>query len=78
MLFKTYAEELRNTPHRVSIVDPGAMRTRMRAAAMPGEDPMSLPPPDDISAVILYGASPDYDGIAQRLSVRAWREEGRI
>ena len=45
MLFKTYAEELRNTPHRVAIIDPGAMRTKMRAAAMPGEDPAALPDP---------------------------------
>ena len=44
-----YAEEVRNTPVRVNILDPGAVRTAMRAEAMPGEDPATLPPPEAIT-----------------------------
>ena len=42
MLVKTYAGEVANTPMRVNLIDPGIVRTSMRAVAMPGEDPMTL------------------------------------
>ena len=38
-LVRTYAAETATTPMRVMLVNPGPLRTRMRAAAMPGEDP---------------------------------------
>lgn len=57
-LVKTYADESRNTNVRVNIVDPGAVRTDMRAAAKPGEDPETLPAPDDIVPVFLDLAAP--------------------
>ena len=47
-LAKTYAAETRSTPVRVIVVSPGAMRTAMRAQAMPGEDPATLPAPAEI------------------------------
>ena len=31
------------------MIDPGGTRTGMRAAAFPGEDPLTLPTPEDIS-----------------------------
>ncbi len=46
MLARVYAEEVRKTRVRVNLVDPGAVRTAMRARAMPGEDPLTLPTPD--------------------------------
>ena len=52
-LAKTYAAEVERTPVRVNIVDPGVVRTRMRAEAFPGEDPMTLPAPEDITAVFV-------------------------
>lgn len=67
MLARTYAEEMRAGPLRVAIIDPGAMRTRMRASAMPGEKPETLPDPAAIAPVILRAASQSYDGIAERL-----------
>lgn len=67
MLAKTYAEENAKTGLRVAIVDPGPMRTKMRAEAMPGEDPQTLPDPSEIAPVILKAASPDYAGMAERL-----------
>ena len=35
-LVKTYAHEVANTPVRVNLVNPGPMRTQMRAKAFPG------------------------------------------
>lgn len=48
MLAKTYAAENAKTNVRVNIIDPGRVRTAMRARAYPGEDPMMRPAPDDI------------------------------
>ena len=67
MLVKTYAEESKAAGIRVAIVDPGSMRTKMRAEAMPGENPLTLPDPSEIAPVILRAASSDYDGNAERL-----------
>ncbi len=41
----TWAQEVSSTALRVNLLDPGAVATRMRAAAMPGEDPTTLPQP---------------------------------
>jgi NAD(P)-dependent dehydrogenase (short-subunit alcohol dehydrogenase family) len=57
-LVMTYAAEKLNTPVRVSLVNPGPLRTNMRAEAMPGEDPMSLKTPEDLAPHILRLASP--------------------
>ncbi len=48
MLVGLYAAETRQTNLRVNLVDPGAVRTAMRARAYPGEDPASLPHPDEV------------------------------
>lgn len=49
------AEELEdNTPIRVNSIDPGRVRTRMRALAFPGENPMDNPAPEDIMDAYLY------------------------
>jgi NAD(P)-dependent dehydrogenase (short-subunit alcohol dehydrogenase family) len=52
-LVKTYAAETATTNLRVNLVSPGPVRTRMRAEAMPGEDPESLPPPEAVAAALL-------------------------
>jgi NAD(P)-dependent dehydrogenase (short-subunit alcohol dehydrogenase family) len=70
MLMKTYAEEVAATAIRVALVDPGATRTRMRAEAMPGEDPLSLPGPETIAPLILKAADASYDGMAQKFRAR--------
>jgi len=53
VLARTYASETSSTPVRVNLFNPGPTRTRMRALAMPGEDPMTLPTPDEVAAKIL-------------------------
>jgi len=46
-LARTYAAETASTKVRVNIFTPGPIRTRMRAQAFPGEDPMTLEPPEN-------------------------------
>jgi NAD(P)-dependent dehydrogenase (short-subunit alcohol dehydrogenase family) len=55
---RSWADETRNMPLRVNCVDPGATRTAMRAQAMPGEDPMTLPHPSEVAEKIVALASP--------------------
>lgn len=43
---------------RVYSVNPGGTRTPMRAAAVPGEDPQTLPTPEDITPLFLRLAHP--------------------
>ncbi len=57
-LAKTYANEVAETPVRVSIVDPGATRTAMRAKAMPGENPATLPTPESLTDLFVRLALP--------------------
>jgi NAD(P)-dependent dehydrogenase (short-subunit alcohol dehydrogenase family) len=52
-LAKTYANETSATPIRVNLVDPGAMATRMRAEAYPGEDQVTLPPPEAVTDIFV-------------------------
>ncbi len=59
-LLRTYAKEMAKTPVKVMAVDPGPMRTGMRARAMPGEDPETLPHPAELVPHILEMASPDF------------------
>ncbi len=49
MLVGIYAAENAKTNVRANILDPGAARTAMRAKAMPGEDPGTLPTPESIT-----------------------------
>ena len=57
---RTYAEEVAQTPIRVSLVSPGPTRTGLRAQAMPGEDPETLPHPSEIVPHLVEMASPAY------------------
>lgn len=52
-LVKTYAHELANTSVRANLINPGPVRTEMRQQAFPGEDPMTLPTPEDIAEQFL-------------------------
>lgn len=58
---------------RVYSVNPGGTRTPMRAAAMPREDPATLPSPEDIAPIFLrlaHPASPEPSGT--QLEARHW------
>lgn len=65
-LAATYAAEIKKTRIRVALVSPGAVRTAMRAQAMPGEKPETLPHPSAIAAKLLdLAARPFADGLAR-------------
>jgi NAD(P)-dependent dehydrogenase (short-subunit alcohol dehydrogenase family) len=65
-LVRTYAAETVTTPVRAMLVNPGPLRTDMRRAAMPGEDPMSLKTPEDLAPHIL------------QLCLPSWAETGKL
>jgi len=59
-MMQIFADELeQNTTVRINSIDPGAVRTRMRARAYPGEDPDNNPTPDEIMGMYLYLMGPD-------------------
>ena len=62
MLVGIYAKEVQQTNVRANIIDPGRTRTRMRAAAYPGEDPMTLRAPEEIMEPFVRLARADYAG----------------
>src|SRR5690606_1712988 len=55
---RSWADETKNLALRVNSVNPGATRTAMRAQAMPGENPDTLPHPSEIASKIAPLASP--------------------
>ncbi|MEE8279728.1 MAG: SDR family NAD(P)-dependent oxidoreductase, partial [Alphaproteobacteria bacterium] len=58
-LVRTYAAEVTKTNLRVNLLDPGIVRTGMRAQAFPGEDPMSLAPPESVADLFVELAAGD-------------------
>jgi NAD(P)-dependent dehydrogenase (short-subunit alcohol dehydrogenase family) len=52
-MVQTWAAETTKTNLRVNLFTPGPIRTRMRAQAMPGEDPMTLETPDRVAGKIV-------------------------
>ncbi|KAA0970198.1 SDR family NAD(P)-dependent oxidoreductase [Aureimonas fodinaquatilis] len=68
-MIRSWANETVNTPLRVNSVNPGATRTAMRALAMPGEDPDTLPRPADVAAKILPLLYPEVTRTGQLFDV---------
>ena len=66
------SQELENTSNTsVLIVNPGATRTKMRAEAMPGENPETLPSSDVVAEAFLYGLTRDAKALhGQRVNAR--------
>lgn len=57
-LVRAWAAETAQTHLRINLLSPGAVRTRMRAQAKPGEDPNTLPAPEEIAPLFVDLASP--------------------
>lgn len=70
-LAKTYAGETRQTAMSVNAINPGATRTAMRAKAMPGEDPDTLPTPASIAAKIVPAMLPDFTESGKLIDIQA-------
>lgn len=59
-LARIYAAEIGMTRARANLINPGPTRTAMRAKAMPGEDPDSLPSPETLEEAFLKLAGADF------------------
>jgi len=62
----TYAAEVVKTPVRVNLVDPGMVRTALRAEAFPGEDPTTLRAPEAVTETFVA------------LAMKSCRRHGKI
>ena len=66
-MLRSYAADTVNVSNvKAMSVNPGPMRTKMRAAAMPGEDPMTLRTPEEFAPKLADLCGPD------------WKETGKI
>ena len=72
-LVLTYAEECTGTNVKVNLFNPGATRTAMRAKAFPGEDPLTLPTPDDVAPKIAAMLEPSYMRTGELVNFRDLR-----
>jgi NAD(P)-dependent dehydrogenase (short-subunit alcohol dehydrogenase family) len=65
-MVRVWAAETAITPIRVNLFSPGPIRTRMRAQVFPGEDPMTLEPPEQVAEFIVPMCAP------------SWTESGKL
>jgi NAD(P)-dependent dehydrogenase (short-subunit alcohol dehydrogenase family) len=63
-MVKIYAREMATTNVRANCFSPGPTRTAMRAFAIPGEDPMTLPTPEDVAPQIIPMCLPEFTDFA--------------
>ncbi len=64
---KILADEMDTEENKVIVnaINPGAVRTQMRVRAFPGEDPNTLPIPDEVMGAYLYAMSDDCNETGQ-------------
>jgi len=58
-MVRIYAGEVARTRVRVNLIDPGPLRTRLRARIFPGEDARKLAPPESIDEAFLELVLPE-------------------
>ncbi len=66
----SYAEEVGITNICVNLLNPGGTATKMRAKAMPGEDPSTIPQPEELAPLIVDMLSPSYKENGGRINFR--------
>ena len=71
---RCWADEVDTTALRAVLLDPGVMRTKMRAEGFPGEDPLTLVDPAEIGPLIVELALAPYLGPpTQNVHFSDWR-----
>src|ERR1700761_1090190 len=65
-LVRAWAAETASTAVRINLFNPGPVRTRLRATMFPGEDPMTLEPPEQVAEFIVPMCTP------------SWSETGKL
>jgi NAD(P)-dependent dehydrogenase (short-subunit alcohol dehydrogenase family) len=73
-LATTYAAECATTRIQVSVINPGPVRTAMRAKAFPGEDPLTLPAPEEVAPLFVDLALPSAALNGEVVSFKAWKQ----
>ena len=58
VLVRTYAAEVDSGTVRANLLNPGPVRTAMRAKAVPGEDPATLPSPGEVAETVVQLVEP--------------------
>ena len=55
-----YANEIADTAVRANLISPGPIRTDLRVEAWPGEDPATVPTPEELAPTIVMMLSPSF------------------
>jgi NAD(P)-dependent dehydrogenase (short-subunit alcohol dehydrogenase family) len=77
-MVRTWADELEQTSVRAVLLDPNTMRTKMRAEAMPGEDPETVTPPEEIGPLIVELAQADLGLPHANVVFDRWKADGTL
>lgn len=77
-LVKTYARETEETTVHANLINPGPIRTAMRSKAFPGEDPMTLPTPEDLAPLFLELADPAATAHGEVVDFKDWAKGRRL
>jgi NAD(P)-dependent dehydrogenase (short-subunit alcohol dehydrogenase family) len=75
-LVRCWADEVENTTVQAVLLDPNQMRTRMRAEAYPGEDPLTLPEPSEIAPLVVQLAQADLGQPHRPVVFSDWKAAG--
>jgi len=68
----TYSNENKITDINSNVINPGAIRTSMRAKAAPGENPEKLPAPEDVAKLFVELATPHCQQNGDVVSFYQW------
>jgi len=71
-LVLTYAAESAKTGVKINLLDPGPIRTHMRAQAVPGEDPSKLPTTAQIAPLFADMVAPAYENTGELVRFYDW------
>jgi len=77
-MVRTWADELEQTKVRAVLLDPNTMRTKMRAEAMPGEDPQTVTAPQEIGPLIVELAQADLGLPHANVVFAQWKAAGKL
>jgi NAD(P)-dependent dehydrogenase (short-subunit alcohol dehydrogenase family) len=76
-LARSYARELDTTPARANLLDPGVIRTALRAQAFPGEVAAELMAPEVVAPLFLELAGAKCTANGERFSFAEWQAARR-
>jgi NAD(P)-dependent dehydrogenase (short-subunit alcohol dehydrogenase family) len=77
-MVRTWADELEQTKVRAVLLDPNTMRTKMRAEAMPGEDPATVTDPAEIGPLMVELAQADLGLPKANVVFADWKSRGTL